>query len=114
MKIQVDVQFICQDGEPKFAVIPYHQYLALTNWSDKDAEGFVPQEVRELQSRKKISLLAAWRTYKGVSQKELAQRLGVSPSAVAQVERIDGSPQKKTLQRIAAALDLRTAQLVDN
>ncbi|HGE8268060.1 TPA: helix-turn-helix transcriptional regulator [Aeromonas hydrophila] len=114
MKIQVDVQFIFQDGEPKFAVIPYYQYLALTNWNDKDAEGFIPQEVRELQSRKKISLLAAWRVYKGVSQKELAQRLGVSPSAVAQVERVGGSPQKKTLQRIAAVLDLRVAQLVDN
>lgn len=110
MKIQVDVQIIYQDGEPKFVVIPYTQYLALVSWSKKDAEGFVPQEVRELQCRKDISLIAAWRLYKGMSQKELAQRLGVSPSAVAQVERVGGS----TLQRIATVLGLRVAQLVEN
>jgi transcriptional regulator with XRE-family HTH domain len=42
----------------------------------------------------------------GISQKELARRLGVSQSLVARWESPHGRPQVETLQRIADALEL--------
>jgi transcriptional regulator with XRE-family HTH domain len=42
---------------------------------------------------------------KGVSQRQLAGRLGVTEARVSQILGADGNPTVKTLARIAAALD---------
>ncbi len=51
--------------------------------------------------------LAVARREVGVTQEELAQRLSVTQSAIAQVERPDGNPTLYTIERIASALGWR-------
>ena len=50
----------------------------------------------------KVSLQAAWRIYKGLSQQEVAEKLGISQSAVSQLESPDSRPQKRTREKLAA------------
>nr|WP_236872379.1 helix-turn-helix transcriptional regulator [Burkholderia territorii] len=56
------------------------------------------------------TLLRAWREYLGLTQAEVATRLGISQSAYAQQE---GSEKlrKSTREKIAAALGITDAQL---
>ena len=48
----------------------------------------------------------------GISLRELAERSGVSPQLLSQVERGETSPTLTTAERIAAGLDLRLSQLL--
>lgn len=112
MKTHTDVQIINQAGKPAFAVIPYEQYLELTN-RQREEEVYIPNEVVGLQIEQGLSLLAAWRTYKGLSQGQLSDRLGVSQSAVAQMEKPGSKPREKTLQKVADALGITVAHLTE-
>ncbi|MFB2907478.1 type II toxin-antitoxin system prevent-host-death family antitoxin [Aeromonas jandaei] len=112
MRTHTDVQIINQAGKPAFAVIPYEHYLELTA-SSGDADIYIPNEVIGLQIEQGLSLLAAWRTHKGLSQQELADRIGVSQSAVAQMEKPMSKPRKTTLQKVATALGLSLEHLTE-
>lgn len=108
-----DVQIIHQDGKPLFAVVPYEKYLTmLANLHTKSRDP-IPNAVISLQVEQGLSRLAAWRTHIGLSQLELAERLGVSQSAVAQMEKPGCKPREKSLQRVSSALGVGVAQLVD-
>ncbi|HHO0939059.1 TPA: helix-turn-helix domain-containing protein [Aeromonas hydrophila] len=108
-----DVQIIHQDGKPLFAVVPYEKYLTmLANLHTKSRDP-IPSAIIALQVEQGLSRLAAWRTHIGLSQLELAERLGVSQSAVAQMEKPGCKPREKSLQRVASALGVGVAQLVD-
>ena len=52
------------------------------------------------------------RAERGITQKELARRLGVSPSAVGMYEQGRRVPDSRTLSRIAAALDCSADELL--
>ena len=52
------------------------------------------------------------REEKGMSQKELARRLKISPSTLSQIERPDNNTQFKTIERIAEALDCHPSDLI--
>lgn len=107
MNIPTDVQIITHSGKPAFAVVPYDQWLKLTGQNE---EVYFPHEVVGFQLQG-LSLIAAWRKYKKLSQEQLADKLGISQSAMAQIESRDSKPQNKTLQRVAAALNVTVEQL---
>lgn len=68
---------------------------------------------RELQAARRglMEELVDLRDHHGLTQQEVADRMGVSQSAVAQFERYDANPTLGTIQRYAlaveASLDLR-------
>lgn len=112
MSTPTEVQIIKRDGKPVFAVLPYEQYLELVKRQTND-EVYIPHEVVGLCIQKGLSLLAAWRSYKSLSQAELAASMGVSQPAVAQMEKQGSSPRRRTLQKAATALGISVEQLVD-
>ena len=57
--------------------------------------------------------LAYYRLARGWSQKELAARVGTSQSYVARLELGEIDPQVSTLRRIAVALEMQPAELLD-
>ncbi len=58
--------------------------------------------------------LAALREQKGVTQTELAERLGVSQQLVAYYERRAPSPSLDFVEKLAAALDVQLGELIGN
>jgi DNA-binding XRE family transcriptional regulator len=107
----IDVQIIIQGGQPAFAVVPYSDYLALMQSTQK-VDPTIPHAVVGLCVRQRISLLAAWRIHRGLSQSELAEMMGVTQAAIAQMETGDRRLQRRTLQRLADALRVVPEQLV--
>lgn len=106
-----NVQIIKQGNKPMFAVIPYDEYLALTQKDSAD-EALIPHEVVELVVKKGWNLLKAWRKYLGMSQKELAKRAAISQPALSQMENSDNL-QDATIEKLASAMNLKPQQLVD-
>lgn len=107
------VQIINQNGKPAFAVLPYADYLELMSRCDED-DTYVPHEVAEMVLLEDASYLTAWRKYLKVSQKTLAERMGVTQAAVSQMEKIGANPHRKTLEKAAEALGITVAQLTDD
>ena len=100
------VQLIKDDeGNPQYVVIPYNEYfqmrLKMAEYDDEKEEEWedvpyesdeyddipLPDSVCDIMHREKVSLQAAWRILRGLSQ---------------QLEAIDSRPQKRTREKLAA------------
>lgn len=107
------------DGKPAFVVLPYAEYLELTRAQTAPvpsdvripADGTVPHEVILLMTDNDWSIIRAWREYLGVTQIEMASRLGIRQPSYAAMEAPDARPRKATRERIAAALGLQFDQV---
>ncbi|ELY4858061.1 helix-turn-helix domain-containing protein [Cronobacter sakazakii] len=114
-----------KEGKPEYVVIPYELYLSLlTQLEDNETlmplpfemsdenDVTVPHEVVGISVEQNVSLQAAWRIWRGLSQQEVAEKLGISQSAVSQLESPDSRPQKRTREKLAALYDCQPEQLI--
>lgn len=114
MVTPTNVQIIEQGGKPAFAVIPYADYLAAFGnafITKPTIEDSVPHEVMRYVLREDYSLARAWREYLGLTQDIVATKMGITQSALAQIE-MSSKPRKATRQKLAEALGINVAQLI--
>ena len=69
------------------------------------------QEVVSIMLNQDVSLIAAWRIFRGLSQYDVAEKLGTTQSAVSQWEAPHSKPQKKTREKLAALYRCQPAQM---
>lgn len=93
-------------GKPAFAVIPYSEYLNLS----KQRAPTIPNAVVNKVINKDMTPIRAWREHLGLTQAEVARRLGISQSAYAQQEAKE-PVRKATREKIAEALGIAAEQL---
>ena len=93
-------------GKPAFAVIPYAEYLSLS----KLHAPAIPNAVVSKVINKDMTPIRAWREHFGLTQSEVARRLGISQSAYAQQEARE-PVRKSTRDKIAKALGIASEQL---
>jgi DNA-binding Xre family transcriptional regulator len=108
MREHINAQIIYNGEAPAFAVIPYEKYLELTG----EDRVLIPHEVVGISIKEDCNLLKAWRIYKKLTQREVAEKAGISQSALSQMEKSD-NPRTATLEKLAAALDIHPEQLID-
>lgn len=99
-----------EDGSPLFAVIPWEDYAAAFG-GKPDEEVTLPHEVVGLHVIQGMSLVRAWREHLGLTQDDVARRMGVSRPAYAQMESKAARPRVATLKKIAEALGVELDQL---
>lgn len=102
--IDIEPQIIRANGVPIAVVVPYDDYLRMT--AKPDEQVTIPHEVVGL-TLKGRSLIRAWREYKGLTQEAVAERMGISQPAYAQMEASSANPRPTTLRRIAEAMGIR-------
>lgn len=113
MKTRTDYQTIDYHGKPAFVLVPWEDFKRVRPLLEGDrakASG-VPQSVVEAHVLRDVPLIRAWREHLGLTQGELAERMGVSQAAVAKLERPDAKPRGATLNKVAAALGITATQL---
>ena len=110
----IETKVIKEGGQPRFVIMDYRYFKKFQDILEdvEDAvdleldppEGpYIPMEVvhREADG---VSPITAWREYRSLTQKDLAQELGVSQAQVAKWERPSTRPRETTLAKIARAL----------
>lgn len=95
------------DGKPAFVVIPYAEFRKLRG---NPARSGVPNEIVNVAYERGVSPMAAWREHLGLTQAEVASRIGIAQAAYAQMER-SRLPRKATLEKVAAAMGIEAEQL---
>ncbi len=113
MKTHTDYQTIDIQGKPAFVLVPWEEFKRVRPLLEGDnarATG-IPQEVVEAHILGDVPMIRAWREHIGITQVELAHRMGISQAAVAKLEKPDAKPRGATLKKIAAALGISPAQL---
>lgn len=87
--------------------MPYDQFRRMKGGF---TQGSVPNEIVNVAFERGVSPMAAWREHLGLTQAEVASRIGITQAAYAQMERVK-QPRKATLGKVAAALGLEVEQL---
>jgi DNA-binding XRE family transcriptional regulator len=59
-----------------------------------------PNEVINIFSSKNCTMQAAWRLYRGMTQKQVAEKLGITQATVSEFEKSE-KPRKDNLERLA-------------
>lgn len=72
----------------------------------------IPHEVVGLVIKNNWNLLKAWRKHLNLSQKQLAEKAGISQPALSQMER-GNNLRNGTVEKLAGALGISPDQLVD-
>ena len=112
MNEPTDIQTIMQDGKPAFVVIPFDDYVRLFPKAPRVPEGdAIPHEVVGLTIKKRYTLVRAWREYLGLTQKEVAKRMGITQVALSQMEAGEKRLRKVTLEKLATAMGIGIEQL---
>ena len=113
MRAHTEYQKIEYNGKPAFVLVPYEEWRRIKPLLEAEKAGAsgIPQEVVEAHVLQNDSIIKAWREYLGMTQSQLAERLGVSQAAVAKFENPDARLRASTLRKIGAALGLSDGQL---
>ena len=108
MNAPTNVQIISgPDGKPAFAVIPYADFVAC---SAKSGDTYIPHEVVAMMVDREWTITRAWREHLGLTQEQVAERMGVTQSAYSQQES-SRKNRAATRRKIAAALGILPEQL---
>ncbi|MBL8351565.1 MAG: helix-turn-helix transcriptional regulator [Burkholderiaceae bacterium] len=83
-----------QDGRPAFVVVPYEQFRRMKGGF---TQGTDPNEVVNLSFERGVSPMAAWGEHFGLTQSEVAARIGITQAACAQMERDPARCQPQAL-----------------
>ncbi|MDP3427719.1 MAG: helix-turn-helix transcriptional regulator [Humidesulfovibrio sp.] len=98
------------DGTPLYALVPWEEYEEKLE-GKPDEEVLIPHEVVVLNVLHDKPMIRAWREHLGLSQREVAGRMGVSQPAYAKMEAKGAKPRVATLKKIAAALGVQWEQI---
>lgn len=124
--METGIQFITDEkGIKKSVILPLEEYERLVSSANKDDRyesipynagdydgETIPHDVVSIMVDENVSLLTAWRLYRRLTQKEVAELLGVTQSAVSQFEKAI-VPRTSTLEKLAEIYDCRIEQLSD-
>jgi DNA-binding XRE family transcriptional regulator len=113
MSEHTDIQFIMQKGQPAFVVMPYSEYVKIRRpFIPKDGES-VPNDVVWKTINENISLIRAWREYLGLTQKEVAKKMGITQAALSQMESGEKKLRRASIVKLADAMGLGVEQVAE-
>ena len=120
------IQIIERNGKPEWAVLPYEEYLKLIEQAElledirdfdeisaaiqRGEEELIPAEVVNAILDGK-SPIKVWREYRGLTQQQLADMIGISKPYLSQLETGKRTGTTDVLSAIAEALKVSLEQV---
>jgi len=112
MRRHTELRTIPDDsGAPAYVVVPIAEYAALISKARSFGKRkIIPHGVVSLMVDG-FSPARAWREHRGLTQVQVARRMGISQPALVQIEAA-ARPRKATRARLAKALGITPEQLL--
>ncbi|WP_428946054.1 helix-turn-helix domain-containing protein [Pantoea sp. FN060301] len=121
------IEFITDSaGKRKAAIVPIELFEKMVQNSDlpelwepvpyaagKNDDAFIPGEVVDISIQKGVTLHAAWRLYRGLTQKQVAEALNITQASVSAMEKSE-KPRELNLQKLADLYNCQPEQLTDD
>lgn len=119
----IETQIIKEKNQPKFVIMDYKIFERFYDLIEELEDEFdadldpknlgprIPFEIVEAIAHGK-GAVAAWREFRGMTQTGLAKKLKMTQAAVSSLERVNANLRKKTLQKLAKALQCPVEALV--
>ena len=123
----MSVQVIEREGKPEWAILPYEEYLQLMDQAEmlqdvndydqiviaveKGEEETLPAELAYALVEGE-NPIKAWREYRRLTQKQLADAAGISIPFVSQIESEKRKASTKIMIRLAKALQVMVDDLL--
>jgi DNA-binding XRE family transcriptional regulator len=123
----MNIQVIEREGKPEWAILPYEEFLQLMEQAEmlQDISDY-DQIVKAVETGEEETVPAelayalmegenpvkAWREYRSLSQKQLADMAGISIPFLSQIESGKRKASTKNLVRLAKALHVLVDDLV--
>ncbi|MES9906366.1 MAG: helix-turn-helix transcriptional regulator [Sedimenticola sp.] len=106
-------QIIEHNGKPTFVLVPVDDFRELKDKASLNTQKTgIPHAVVEAHVFNDVSIIKAWREYRGLTQQELADAAGMEQSAIARIEKKGAAtPRRATLQKLGSAMGLTLEQL---
>jgi DNA-binding XRE family transcriptional regulator len=117
-------QIIEKNGKAEWAVLPYKEYLSLISAADLAEDIHDVNEFRKTDDGERIpedivnkildgeSPVKVWRAFRGITQDQLAKKVGVSKPYISQIETGKRVGKTNILKSIADVLDLTLDELI--
>ena len=123
----MNAQIIEKNGQPEWAVIPYPEYQKMQE-AYQDAKDIqdIENNLRAIEEGEEIAIpgevtfaileginpIRAWRNYKKIKMKDLAEMVGISSAYLSQIENNKRNPTIETLKAIANFLEVDIEMLI--
>lgn len=121
------IEFITDSaGKRKAAIVPIELFEKMVQSSDlpelwesvpytagKNDDVLIPGEVVDISLQKGVTLHAAWRLYRGLTQKQVAEALNITQASVSAMEKSE-KPRELNLQKLAELYHCQPEQLTDD
>ena len=113
MKTPIYYQTIDYQGHTAFVLVPWDDFKRIRPLLDSEniRSTGIPQALVEDHVLRAAPIIRAWREHMGITQGELAGRMGVSQAAIAKLEKPNAKPRRATLGKVASALGISLIQL---
>lgn len=111
------------EGNRRAAIVPIELFEKLVNETDlpefwepipyeagKNDDALIPFDVVKIKNRKDVTLQAAWRIYRKLTQKQVADAMGITQASVSAMEKSE-KPRDFNLAKLAALYDCTPEQL---
>lgn len=123
----MSAQIIEKNGRPEWAVIPYPEYQKMQEvYQDAKDIQDIENNLRAIREGEEVAIpgevtfaileginpIRAWRKYKKIKMKDLAEKAGISAAYLSQIENNKRNPTIETLKAIAHFLDVDIEMLI--
>ncbi len=78
-----------------------------------DDNVLIPSGVTRKNALEDKSMVRSWWEYLGFTQEQVAEKIGITRPAYAQMEATDANPRRTTLEKIAVAFGVQVEQLTE-
>jgi DNA-binding XRE family transcriptional regulator len=121
-----EIQIIERNGKPEWAVLPYEEYLKLIEQAElledirdfDEISGAIERREEELIPAEVVNAILdgknpikVWREYRGFTQQQLAELVGISKPYLSQLETGKRAGTTDVLSAIAKSLDVSLEQV---
>ncbi|MEI6207343.1 MAG: helix-turn-helix transcriptional regulator [Desulfuromonadales bacterium] len=113
MNTHTDYQTIEYNGHPAFVLVPWEQFNLVRPYLEQSEimVDTIPHAVVEANVLHGVPIIKAWREHLGMTQDEVAKKIGVKQPSLARIESGTVKPRHATIIKLSTIFGIKPSLL---